>query len=171
MLSSKIDFFGHFWNCKKWNWVEKILWNWFIWFQEFFVLDFFQFSGLLCVIISIHFVKNNELQKFPILFWRKNLLFEFTAGQKIKKKSRSKNSWSQINQKIFYVKLHFWQFETFSQSKNWFWPFLKLQKMEFGPKKIREIDLFDFKSFFFGLDFFNFLAHCAQLAKIWNKLI
>ena len=36
-----------------------------------------------------------------------------------------------------------------------FWPFLKLQKMEFGQKKFREIDLFDFTSFF-GLDFFKF---------------
>ena len=41
-----------------------------------------------------------------------------------------------------------------------FWPFLKMQKMEFGQKKIREIELFDFTSFF-GLDFFNFLTHCA----------
>ena len=37
-----------------------------------------------------------------------------------------------------------------------FWSFLKLQKMEFGQKKFfREIDLFDFMSFF-GLDFFKF---------------
>ena len=28
--------FGHFWNCKKWNLVKKISWNWFIWFHEFF---------------------------------------------------------------------------------------------------------------------------------------
>ena len=31
--------------------------------------------------------------------------------------------------------------------------------MEFGQKKIHEIDLFDFTSFF-ALDLFNFLAHC-----------
>ena len=28
--------FGHFWNCKKWNFVSKFFsWNWFIWFYEF----------------------------------------------------------------------------------------------------------------------------------------
>ena len=40
--------FGHFWNCEKWNLVEKIIHeidN--IWFHEFFGLDFFKFSGLL----------------------------------------------------------------------------------------------------------------------------
>ena len=36
-----------------------------------------------------------------------------------------------------------------------FGPFLKLLKMEFGQKKIREIDLFDF-TIFLGLDFFKF---------------
>ena len=35
---------------------------------------------------------------------------------------------------------------------------VELQKMEFDQKFFREIDLFDFTSFF-GLDFFNFLAH------------
>ena len=34
--------------------------------------------------------------------------------------------------------------------------------MDFGQKKIREIDLFDFTSFFFGLDFFKF---SGQLCK------
>ena len=43
------------------------------------------------------------------------------VGQKIKK-VQAKNSWNQINQKNFFVKLHFW-------------PFLKLQKMEFGQNK------------------------------------
>ena len=38
------------------------------------------------------------------------------------------------------------QFYTFSpSSKIDFWPFLKLQKMDFGKKKL--IDLFDFMSF------------------------
>ena len=47
----------------------------------------------------------------------------------------------------------FGSFEHFPSTKIDFWPFLKLQKMEFGQKKIREIDLFDFTNFF-GLDFF-----------------
>ena len=34
--------------------------------------------------------------------------------------------------------------------------------MEFGQKNFCEIDLFDFASFF-GLDFFNFLAHCDNV--------
>ena len=68
-----------------------------------------------------------------------------TAGQKIKKKSRQKNSWNQINQ-IFFS----WNciFGSFPSSKIDFWPFLKSQKMEFAQKIIREIDLFDFTSFF-----------------------
>ena len=48
-------------------------------------------------------------------------------------------------------------------SKNDFWPFLKSQKMDLGQKKFREIDLFDFTSFF-GLDFFNF----AEIEKEFN---
>ena len=50
----------------------------------------------------------------------------------------------------------------FPVQKNDFWPFLKLQKMEFDQKFFREIDLFDFTS----LDFFNFLAHCGFIATI-----
>ena len=52
----------------------------------------------------------------------------------------------------------------FHSSKIDFWPILKLQKMEFGQKKFRQIDLFDFTSFF-RLDwpglFKKNLAHCA----------
>ena len=49
----------------------------------------------------------------------------------------------------------------FSSSKIDFWPFLKLQRMDFGQTKICENDLFDFTSFFLAWTFFNFLAHCA----------
>ena len=34
-------------------------------------------------------------------------------------------------------------------------------------RKFREIDLFDFTSFFFALDFYNFLAHCGMLEVDW----
>ena len=62
------------------------------------------------------------------------------------KKSRQKNLWNQINQNIFFVKLHFWQF---SQFKNWFLAIFEIaKKMEFAQKKFREIDWFDFTSFF-----------------------
>ena len=46
-----------------------------------------------------------------------------------------------------------------------FWPFLKLQNMEFGQNKFLEIDLFDFMSFL-AWTFFNFLAHFALWAII-----
>ena len=60
------------------------------------------------------------------------------------KKSRQKNSWNQINQ-FFFVKLHFW-------------PFLKLQKMEFGQKKI----------FFLKL---NYLISWVFLAWTFSKFL
>ena len=63
----------------------------------------------------------------------------------------------------------------FHSSKIDFWPFLKLQKMKFGQTKFREIDLFDFTSFF-GLNFFKFFCPplCVQLnlseysVRSWN---
>ena len=46
-----------------------------------------------------------------------------------------------------------------------FWSFLKLQKMEFGQKKFfREIDLFDFMSFF-GPDFFAFSGPLYDMSR------
>ena len=45
--------------------------------------------------------------------------------------------------------------------------------MKFGQKKIREIDLFDFKSFFFAWTFINFLCNyrfCSWL-QILAKLL
>ncbi len=42
-----------------------------------------------------------------------------------------------------------------------FWPFLKLQKMEFGQKKFRAIDLFASHEFLWPGLFLNFLAHCG----------
>jgi len=53
----------------------------------------------------------------------------------------------------------FSSFKLFPSSKIDFWP---LQTMDFGQKKfLREIDLFDFTSFFFGLDFFKFSCSLA----------
>ena len=49
-----------------------------------------------------------------------------------------------------------------------FWPFLKLQKMEFGHKIFREIDLFDFMTFI-GLDFFKFSCP-LWLDSLWLKV-
>ena len=39
-------------------------------------------------------------------------------------------------------------FKLFPSSKIDFWPFLKLQKKEVSQKNFREIELFDFTSFF-----------------------
>ena len=62
--------------------------------------------------------------------------------------------------KSFFCEIAFLAVLKFSpSSKIDFWPFLKLQKMEFGKKKIREIDLFDFTSFL-ACTFLNILAHC-----------
>ena len=58
-------------------------------------------------------------------------------------------------------------FKLFPTSKIDFWPFLKLQKMEFSPKKIPEIDLFDIMSFF-GLDFLKFSD--SQWSQYLQKL-
>ena len=65
------------------------------------------------------------------------------------------------------MKLHFWHFfKLFPSSEIDFWPFLKWQKMAFVKKIFfREIDLFDFTSFF-GPDFFKFsVPFCETLTK------
>ena len=68
--------------------------------------------------------------------------------------------------KFLFIKLHFWQFfKLFPSSKIDFWPFLKLQEMDFGQKKFfRETDLFDLKSFF-GLEFLKFFG------PLWSQII
>ena len=43
--------------------------------------------------------------------------------------------------------------------------------MEFGQKKIREIDLFDLTSFFGLWTFLNFLAHCAPNINEYLKKV
>ena len=61
------------------------------------------------------------------------------CGPENLKKSRQKNSWAQINQ-FFFMKIDFW-------------PFLKLQKIEFGLQNYLWNWLIWFHEFF-GLDFF-----------------
>ena len=53
-----------------------------------------------------------------------------------------------MNQKIFREIVFLVVLKLFPSSKTDFWPFLKLPKMKFGQNKIREIDLFDFMTFF-----------------------
>ena len=66
-----------------------------------------------------------------------NFYSYFHSGPENLKKSRQKT-----REIAFLAVLIF-----FPSSKIDFWPFLKLQKMEFSTKKFREIDLFDFTSF------------------------
>ena len=56
----------------------------------------------------------------------------------------------------------FGSFKLFYSSKMDFWPFLKLEKMEFGQKQICEIDLFDFTSFL-AWTFLNFLSQYISM--------
>ena len=65
--------------------------------------------------------------KFGNLFQAKAIV-----GQKIKKKVQAKNSSNQINQ--FCEIAFFGSFKLFPSSSIDFWPFLKLQKMDFGQK-------------------------------------
>ena len=73
----------------------------------------------------------------------------------------------QKSREIKYVNLFFCEIAflvVFPSSKIDFWPFLK---MEFGLKNIREINLFDFMSFF-GLDSLNFLTHCDEVTHLMS---
>ena len=73
-----------------------------------------------------------------------------------------KNSCNQINQK-FFREIAF--LAVFPVQKLIFDHFWNCKKWNLVKKIIREIDLFDFTSFF-GLDFFNFLAHCDVLEHL-----
>ena len=69
--------------------------------------------------------------------------------------------------KIFFVKLHFWQFfKLFPSSKLIFGHFWNCKKWNL-VKNIREIELFDFTSFL-GWTFSNFLSHYDSKWKIKN---
>ena len=56
------------------------------------------------------------------------VLLAFIVGQKILKKSREKKFVKSNKSKIFFVKLHFWQFSTFSQFKYWFLAIFEIAK-------------------------------------------
>ena len=66
--------------------------------------------------------------------------FKDTVGQKIQKSSGKKTPEIKIFSCIFS------SFKLLPSSKIDFWPFLKLQKMEFGQKNFGKIDLLDFTS-------------------------
>ena len=80
--------------------------------------------------------------------WCQAFWISFHSGPENLKKSRQKNSWNTISQKNFREIAFLAVLNFFPCSKIYFWPFLKWQKMKFGQKKIREIELFDFTSFF-----------------------
>ena len=104
-------------------------------------------------------------------FTKKNLIFCLAEPQRARKfKKVQAKKLVKSNKSIFS-----WNciFSSFPSSKIDFWPFLKLQKMEFGQKKNSEIDLFDF-TIVFGLDFFKFSGPLLCVAElgiiIWNNL-
>ena len=80
------------------------------------------------------------------------------------KKVQAKKLVKSNKSNIFFVKLHFWQFYTFHSSKIDFWPFLKMQKIEFGQKK-NLWNWFIWFHEFFGLDFFKFSG------PLWRGLV
>ena len=115
-------------------------------FATFFGRDFFKFSGPLCEtrVSEVPVAQCSKIRK------RKSDLGH--SGPENLKKSWQKNSWNEIKKK-FFVKLHFWQSETFSQFKNWFLDNFEIEKKWNLAKKIFvKLILFDFASFF-GLDF------------------
>ena len=68
------------------------------------------------------------------------------SGPENLKKSRQKKSWNQIYQFFFSWNCTFGSFKLFPSSKIDLAIF-EIEKMEFGQKIFREIDLFDFTSF------------------------
>ena len=85
-------------------------------------------------------------------------LLHVHSGPEKLKKSKQKNSWNQINSEIaFLAVLNF-----FLVPKMIFGHFWKCKKCMLVKKIIREIDLFDFTSFF-AWTFLNFLAHYALI--------
>ena len=107
-------------------------------------------------------VKSNKSISRMIFFLPNSIFCNFKNGQisifelgkilKLQKFQNIKNLWIWH----FLCEIAFLAVKNFFPvQKIDFWPFFKLQKMEFGQKNFREIDLFDFTSFF-GLDFLNF---------------
>ena len=89
-------------------------------------------------------------------------------ARKIKKNSRQKTPEIKLKKKFFFREFAFFdRFKLFS-SKIDFWSFFKLQKMKYGQKNFREIDLFDFTRFF-GLDFFKFTCICLIMILVFFK--
>jgi len=87
---------------------------------------------------------------------------EMLGGPENIKKFREKKLVKLNKSKIFFREIKFLAvLNFFPTSKIDFWSFLKLQKIEFGQKQIRVIDLFDFMSFV-GIIFPTFLQFFQQ---------
>ena len=105
-----------------------------------------------------------------------NDAFKFTEGKKILKNPGKKTrEIKYINQKKFFSwNCIFGSFKLFPSSKIDFWPFLKLQKMEFGQKKIVKLIYLISRVFFFWPGpFLNFLCNyrfCSWLQILANLL-
>ena len=78
------------------------------------------------------------------------------------KKVQTKNSWNQINREIT-----FWAL--FPSPKVDFWPFLKLQKIEFGQKKFSWNWFIWFHKFFLAWTFLIFLARYGNMRLMLDE--
>ena len=104
------------------------------------------FPIFLCILVPLYIAEKKCCTSF----------FRSTTQSTRKLKKVQAKKLVKLNTSIFFS----WNcisgsFKLFPSSKIHFWPFLRLQKMDFGQKKFRKIDLFDFTSFFV-LDFLKF---------------
>ena len=95
--------------------------------------------------------------------------FKKVQAKKLKNQFHEKNFFFQWKvSKNKFVKCIFDSFILFPSSKIIFWPFWKLQKMDFGETKFREIDLFDFMSFFWPGLFHMFWSTMSWMTEFLN---
>ena len=103
-----------------------------------------------CTFITFHlmlyFLFCRKFLPFALLWGRGRVLFSTHWARNFKKILTKK-----INQILFSWNYISGIFKLFPSSNMDFWLLLKLQKMDFGQKQFREIDLFDFTSFLSGL--------------------
>ena len=117
--------------------------------------------GFMCAFICHKIYHHNFTEEFTTFCmlcrnWKANtqraIKFKKVQAKKLVKSDKSKK---------LYVKLHFWQFSTFSHFKNWFLAiFETVQEMDFGQKMF-SWNWFIWFHEFFCLDFF--VAHCAAV--------
>ena len=87
-----------------------------------------------------------------------------TVGQKIKKKVQAKKLVkSNKAKKFFFREIAFWQFQSFSQFKNWFLAIFEMAKNGIWSKKFFVKLFYLISRVFMAWTFSNFLAYCASV--------